>query len=329
MPQNENPLTRAYWWGAFDARPLAVFRILLGVVLLQDLVARAITFSDFLTEGSVYPRALLDTVYDLGLFSLTGDPVVLGFVFAAGVLATIAFTLGFGTRVATVACWVFWVSIHRRVPPIHTGGDGVVDILLFFSAFTNLSGRWSIDARRIGAVAQVHALVPRFMQLVPTLLYLYTAREKLLVAGKDWFFGPVIFQHMQLEGWIRPGGIWLGSHPTLCSLFTGATILTELALPLLQLSPVYSRYTRVLALMAHLGLQLGILRTLRGGGCPPGRRGPPPGGGRQRACDAPRPPTPSLVSAQSHTPRYASRTAASSRNAAPVPDSTMRPVSIT
>jgi hypothetical protein len=263
--RSENPLTLAYWLGAFDARPLALFRICLGAVLLQDLYSRAITFSTFLTDDGVFPRSLLATPREWGLFNLSGDVLPLALLFLGGTVATLAFAFGYATRAATIASWVFWVSLHRRVPPIHTGGDGLIDILLFFGIFTDLAGRWSIDAIRRGARAEVRALAPRFMQAVPALLYLYTAYEKLKFGGRGWFFGPIIFQHMQLTGWIRPAGVWLGHHPTLCALFTGGTIIVELLVPLLFFMPFWIQPSRALAVACHVGLQVGILLTMKVG----------------------------------------------------------------
>jgi hypothetical protein len=265
MRTSENPLTLVYWTGVVDARILALFRICLGAVLVQDLFPRIRWASTFLVDDGVFPRELLPSDHSWSLFDLTGDAVPVMLLLAAGTLATVAFTLGYATRAATVVSWLFWVSLHRRVPVISTGGDWVVDIMLFFGAFTDLSGRWSLDAIRRGVRAEAPALAARFMQILPGLLYLYTARAKLRAVGREWFFGPIIFEHMHLQGLLRPAGVVLGGCPTLCAFFTGGTILIESALFFLLFLPFWIPQSRALAVVLHLGLQLGIFCTLKVG----------------------------------------------------------------
>jgi Vitamin K-dependent gamma-carboxylase len=265
MTTSENPLTRVYWEGVVDARILALFRICLGVALVQDLLPRIRHASTFLTDDGVFPRELLPSDHAWSLFDLTGEGAPVMVILAAGTIATFAFTLGYATRAAAAASWVFWVSLHRRVPAIHTGGDSMADIMLFFGAFTDLSGRWSLDAIRRGVRAEVPAFVPRLMQLCPAALYLYTARAKLRTGGGDWLFGPIIFEHMHLQGWIRPAGVVLGEYPRLCALFSGGTIIIESLLFFLLLLPFWIPQSRALAVILHLALQLGILFTMKVG----------------------------------------------------------------
>jgi hypothetical protein len=113
--------------------------------------------------------------------------------------------------------------------------------------------------------AEVPALAFRIMQYLPGLLYLYTARQKLQDAGSAWFNGPIIFQHLQLHGWVRPVGHWMREHPALCGLMATLTIVIELLIPLLLVLPFWIRPARALAVLSHLGLQLGILLTLKVG----------------------------------------------------------------
>ncbi len=262
--RSENPLTLSYWTGVVDARPLAIFRIALGIVLLVDLASIARELSTFLTDDGVYPRRAL-AGGGLSLFSLTGSTTSVAFLIALGATATLAFTLGYFTRAATVACWVFWVSLHRRLPIVMTAGDFMVGIFFFFGMFADLSGRWSLDAWRRGERDRVPALAPRFMAAFPALLYLFTARQKLLAGGAEWWFGSVIFKTMQAHGWLRPPGVWLEHYPVLCALLTGSTIIFELAIPFLYFSPVAIRPARALAVLANLALQIGILLTMRVG----------------------------------------------------------------
>jgi hypothetical protein len=263
--RSENPFRLAHWTGLVDSRPFGLFRIALGIVLLQDLWARSREISTFLTDDGILPRGVLRAGASWGLFNLTGEILPVIALFIGGTIVTLAFTVGYRTRVATGLAWVFFVSLHRRVPPIQTGGDSLIDILLFFGFFTNLGARWSLDARRKGIQAYVRAPVPRFMQYIPAVLYLYTARAKLLAAGTAWLNGPILYQHLHLHGWVRPAGVLLGEHPGLCAFLGGATIVVEFLIPVLMIMPVFILPARALATLMHLGLQLGILLTLKVG----------------------------------------------------------------
>jgi hypothetical protein len=136
-------------------------------------------------------------------------------------------------------------------------------VLLFLGVFTNLSGRYSLDARRRGVRASVPALVPRLMQALPFLLYLQTGIEKLRDAGSGWFDGSVIFANVGLHGWTRFGAVWLRAHPALCTFVGVATIALELAMPLVFLSPWRPSAARLFVLLGHLGLEGGILLSFK------------------------------------------------------------------
>jgi hypothetical protein len=128
-----------------------------------------------------------------------------------------------------------------------------------------MGARFSLDAVRLGPRAEIRALVFRMMQYAPGVMYLCTARMKLLEGGAGWLGGPILFQHLQLDGWVRPPGIWLREHPSLCAALAAGTIAVEFLLPLLLVLPFWIRPARFLAIACNVGLQLGILLTLKVG----------------------------------------------------------------
>ncbi len=251
--------------GVADTRPLALFRIALGLVLLQDLWVRAHEVRAFLTDDGIFPFTTRSVPSAWSIFELTGGAGAISAMLAVGAVATLAFTLGLFTRAATAVAWVFWLSLHNRVLAIQTGGDTLADCLLFLSLFTDLGGRFSLDAMRRGPRAETRALVVRGMQYLPAVLYLYTARAKLAAGAGAWLGGPIIYEHMHLHGWVRPMGAWLGEHAALCRLAATGTIVAEVLIPLLVVLPFWIRPTRAIAVLLHVGLQLGILATLKVG----------------------------------------------------------------
>lgn len=255
----------AHWLGWVDARPLALFRIFFGLALLSDLVDRARELRAFLTDEGILPRGVQAISWAWSVFDLVGAPRPVIFVFALGTVATLAFTVGFRTRLATVATWIFFISIHNRNRALTLGGDDLADVLLFWSMFVELGACYSLDANRRGTRLRVPAFPARLLQYVPALIYLHAARFKLLFAAPLWLHGPMLFQQMQQFGWIRPPGSWLGQYPELCAWLGDATIALEFLIPLLVLLPWWIRPSRALAVLFNVGLQVGILATMKVG----------------------------------------------------------------
>jgi hypothetical protein len=187
-----------------------------------------------------------------------------GALFALGFVVTLAFTLGVKTRVASVACWAFFISLHTRNRELILGGDDLAGLLLFWSIFANSGACWSWDARG-KPIRPTSAFGFRLLQFVPALVYLHAARFKIFLGGSGWLHGNTLFQTMQLRGWIRPPGELLRNHPGLCSLLGDGVIFMEFLFPLLLLSPVWSSSTRKLAIFVNLAVQLGILLTMKVG----------------------------------------------------------------
>lgn len=132
-----------------DTRSLAVFRIVLGLLLVADVVLRARTFPAMYTEAGAVPRELAIAVgpeYALSIFHLTTDPTIHGALFVAGGLVGLALTLGYYTRAMTVAAFVFAVSLDFHNPLVLSYADWLYRLLLFWAIFLPLGERFSIDA---------------------------------------------------------------------------------------------------------------------------------------------------------------------------------------
>lgn len=253
-----------YWLGETDARPLAIARVGLGLVVLQDLWRRAPLLRELLTDDGVLPRGLQTEAWAHGLFDLTGSYAGVLALFVLGALTTIVFTLGLYTRAATVATWLFWMSLQNRNLLISDGGDDVVRLLLFWSIFTDTGGVWSLDAWRGRGRARVPVLGARLMAWQLAAIYVPATIGK-LVGNGGWLHGDAIHAMLQLPGFVRPPGEWLLQHPALCRLLTWSTLVFEAAIPILILSPVAVVPSRRLAIALNVGLQLGIGLSMRVG----------------------------------------------------------------
>ena len=257
------PWRRDYWLGTVDPRPLAAFRIGVGILVLSDLVTRARQMTVFLTDGGILPRGVQAERWAWSLFDLVGSNAGVAVLLGLAFVVTIAFILGYRTRLATLLTWLFVLSLQNRNLSVGDGGDDLLRVMLMWSLFTDLGGAWSVDVwlgRR--PRARVLALGARLMQWQIALVYLAGAYLKM---RGTWLDGDAIYQTLQLTGFVRPLGDALLAAPWVCTALTYATLAIELAMPVLLLTPWASRPARTLAVALSTGLQLGILLTMRVG----------------------------------------------------------------
>src|SRR5262249_19688383 len=131
--------------GTVDPRPLALFRVAFGLTLLHDLFDYARDLTAFASDAGMLPRGAQAEPLAWSAFELVGDPRAVAALYAGGVLVTLAFTLGYRTRLANLLAWLFFTSLHNRNLYVTDGGDDLVRILLFLSLFTDLGCAWSAD----------------------------------------------------------------------------------------------------------------------------------------------------------------------------------------
>jgi hypothetical protein len=263
VTRSESPIHLSFWVGDVDPRPLALFRILFGLTLLHDLANLTVDLRAFLTDEGMLPRGLQVAPRAWSLFHLVGSPFAVGVLFALGCCAVAAFTVGYYTRLATLLSFLFITSVHTRNLYVTDGGDDLVRNLLFLSLFADLGACFSLDTRvgrRKPAAAPAMGL--RFLQLHVALLYFCAARLKFR-AG--WLTHNVIYQCLQLEGFVRPPGAWLSALPSMCFALGVLTVGLEWSFAFLAFSPFRIPLSRALAVAAGLAVQVGILATMRVG----------------------------------------------------------------
>jgi hypothetical protein len=262
---SETPFRRGFWVGEVDARIPALFRMVMGSLILIDLGDRLRDFHTFYTDWGLLPRAsaALD-LYHWSVFAWSGRPAAVAAIYAAGVVVAVAFTVGFHTRPATVLTWIFIVSLQNRNGLVLDGSDTVVKVLLFWGMFADLGSAFSLDVRRGRRPARraVPALPVRCMQIQVAIVYIFTGLDK---NGPHWMDGTAVFHALQNLDLARPTGRWLTAWPGLSRLFTWGTLVTELGFAPLVFSPVRTSTTRAVGLLLATAMHTGIFVLLRVG----------------------------------------------------------------
>ncbi len=85
----------------------------------------------FYGQDGILPEIPYGSGGDWGVLEISNSPILLITVFAATLVAALAVTLGFHTRIAAIVLWIGIVSLEQRNVPVTNSGDGVMRSLAF------------------------------------------------------------------------------------------------------------------------------------------------------------------------------------------------------
>ncbi len=264
-----NPLDEPFWLrklyevGGVDYRSLAVFRIAMAAILLCDLVMRARDLTAMYTGSGVISienaQRYLSNPLRWSLHLLNGSYEYQVTLFCIAAVAATMMLFGWQTRLATIVSWVMLLSLQNRNPLVTNGGDLLFRMLLFWSIFTPLGARWSIDAikRPLYGVAFSPACICLMLQLC--LLYWFTGNFK---SNVHWYNGTALEEVFRFDIYGRPLAGVMAEFTTLCWLMTIGTLALELVGPWLVWSPVFTRWIRLALIAAFWSFHIGIELTM-------------------------------------------------------------------
>ncbi len=263
--QTENPLRAEYWLGRVDPRPLGLFRILFGSVVLVDLLIRIPQVRAFDSDEGFAPRASVSWLHSSwSLYRWVGTPDAVMAVYLAVMLSVAALVAGYRTRLAQVATFVFLASLHARNPLVAMGPDRLIGVLAFWLLFADSGAALSLD-RLLGRRQPelVPALGLRVLQWQVGVLLLFSSLAKWSV----WGDGLAIYRIVQARESATPLATALLAWPALCVLLNWLVPVLELALPLalIPLAALFPRSARAMGILGGMGLFAGILAVLRVG----------------------------------------------------------------
>ncbi len=253
---------------SIDLRSLALFRIAVSLVVLDDLVSRAVDTTAHYTDAGVLPRIDLIRL-DPGVPSLhlaLGSTWFAGMMFAVQGLFAVMLLLGYRTRLATVVSWVLMLSLHHRNPYVLQAGDVLLRLLLFWSMFLPLGARWSLDAKAGTDLCPDASLNNRFLSIASVALLVQVCLVYMVGAVLKWHpvwrEGHAVWYAMHLDLFATSWGVWLREQSWGASVMRGLTWWTlglEFFGPLLAFVPWRNGFFRGLTVALFLSLHLGLL----------------------------------------------------------------------
>ncbi len=248
---------------SLDLRSLALFRALLGLTLLFDMISRFSMRHDFYSDLGTLSREVLfervEVPWKMSLLSLNGSPTFAGILAIIGMITALAMILGKHTRFSTLVGWLILASFHARNPLVAHGGDNVLRMLLFWAFFLPLGAKWSLDAQNLKyKTTQYFSPFTVAISLQVLFIYIFTFFYKW---DPSWLSELDSFYYaMNLSMFTTPIGDYLLNFPTLLKVMTFLTLWLEGLGPLLFLST--HRYARRAMVIAFLGLHIGIELTM-------------------------------------------------------------------
>ena len=253
-----------------DPRSLAVFRMAVGALLLADLAIRATDLSGMYTDDGMFSRMEIcrrvSTIWNWSFHFGSGSWGYQAALFGVAAILALALLVGFETRLAAIGSWLMLISLHHRAPPILSGADVLLRMLLFWAMFLPLERVWSLDrwldgrrgrADLRGGERHVLSVASAAILLQMALMYLFSAIFK---SNAVWWRGEAIAGIMAHDFYASPLGDHLLRFPRLLTAMTWGTLGLEWLAPVLLFSPRWTAGLRlgVVAGLAALHVGIGI-----------------------------------------------------------------------
>jgi hypothetical protein len=266
-------LWNKFWFEPASPTPIALYRIILGVILLQDAVLMRLT--DWRLYYSAHPiipvNAFIsfwwgrDPRFDILSLLPNKDISHLGFLLVYIVFLT-GLTLGFRTRTCAVGALLVNESLFNQFLFNLSGADVFLKMSLMFVAVSNagdafsldnLLRTWRQDWRKTGfrpPLKPQWAL--RMVQVQVTYVYFITSLCKL--GDPKWVDGTVLYYVSRYEDLARIPLPYLYGNLLICKILTWMSLLFELVFPYL----VWVKETRYLMLIwgtiFHIGVDITV-----------------------------------------------------------------------
>lgn len=254
-----------FWFTPADPLPLAVMRVLTGLVALYWYLTLAPDFERWFGPQGWLPTDVVRqvegsaAVYEWSYFDYFHSLPELWTVYILGALALAAYIVGWQTRVASVLALATVLSAAHRAPMIGTPAEPVLAMVLLYLALGPAGARLSLDARRrhrlsesAGALSgEFHtqastslaaAVVTRLLQVHLALLYGCMALSKLF--AESWWSGSAVWSLIARSESRLVDLTALHNHPFLVNFWTHAIVLFEFAFAIL----IWNRLARPLLL---------------------------------------------------------------------------------
>lgn len=250
-----------FWFAPRPTSSLAILRIAFGLLVFAWAVSVAPDLSAFFTLGGIYGGHVKGSGF-WGVLNVAPSGWAVLAVYATLLIASLALTAGWFSRVASAAVFVCLVSLERRNPWVFNTGDSLLRIVAFYLMLAPSGAALSLDRRRRHPEApwDFPARAPwalRLMQIQLSVIYIAGVWDK--VQGAAWNNGTAVSYAMRLSDLVSlPTPSVLSHSPVVVNLLTYGTLATELAIGVLVWNRRLRPWVLVLGVCFHLSIAWAI-----------------------------------------------------------------------
>lgn len=252
-----------------DARSVGVFRIMIGVIILYDLIVRVFSIEAHYTDQGVVSRQVLRGISEnpllLSLNVLSGELYVQWLIFVIAAIAAVCLIIGFRSQLSCMVCLITMLSIQVRNPFINNLGDWFLLHLLFWGALLPLGARFSVDSmkknKRISTHNQVLSIASLGVIIQIASLYFFSVFRKI---SPIWHTeGTAIHYALSLDRLVTSVGEWALTLPyEWLTFLTAATLILERWGPILLFVPLFNTPIRLAVIICFVLFHTGLALTL-------------------------------------------------------------------
>ncbi len=246
-----------------DLRSLALFRIIIGTLAALELLNNLPDLATFYTDQGILPRTVVMENIEMGrIFAfhhMNGQLWFQVLLWAIGFASAVTLAVGYRTRLSTLLCWIFTLSIQERQPQVGYSVDVLYRMLLLYGIFLPLGARFSIDAilrprRLLTQIFQSPAVLGLYLQIAS--VYIFSVYLK--HTGPVWNEGLGVYFALSTELNATAFGEWLLSHYPWMKTMNNLTLIFESIVPLLIFIPWKKNGLRLLVFVDYAGFHLGM-----------------------------------------------------------------------
>ena len=226
---------RAFWFRPTRAYPLGLVRIAFGALIVIWTATLLPGLHDLFGMEGVAPVPPLDP-FRWTVFQIWTSNQALLIGWAILLIAAVAMTVGWHSRLAAVVVFVLVLSFQYRNPSAFNSGDVVVRAEAFFLMLAPSGAALSLDQRRrTGSFWSTQIRAPwaiRLLQLQLSIIYLASVRSKM--SGHAWPDGTAVSYALRLDDMLTlPVPHAFVADPLVVNVATWATVALELSLGIL------------------------------------------------------------------------------------------------
>ena len=258
-----NPLRawNRFWFSPVSARPLGMFRIIFGILVLAHLGFISVELDYWYTDAGLLQgneARLAGNPLRFSPLQWVQDPVSVRCAVGVVAAVAVAFVLGWRTRIMGILLYVGLLSLYHRNISSNCGPDQLMMIVSFYMMLSPCGAAFSLDARRVsqrrGTMAEP-LIVPwaqRLLQIQLSLIYMSSAAFK--CHGSTWLGGTavhfILFNHEVGQSNLE----WLAGYPVVISVLSQSALLVESSLAFLLWFRPTRRWVALTGVLLHVGI---------------------------------------------------------------------------